>query len=203
MRNYGRRLGRSFYARDPVTLARDLLGRILLYESPQGLVGGRIVETEAYTGETDPASHAFRGRSARNAVMFDKPGLAYVYFSYGMHHCLNVTADRVGVAGAVLLRALEPVQGIEVMQQTGVNGPLERLLSGPGKICKAFGLSLKDNGRDLVEGPLRIASGREVPAAEVSVSPRIGISRAVTLPYRFFVSSSPSVSGPRRALKAG
>jgi DNA-3-methyladenine glycosylase len=135
--------------------------------------------------------------------MFGKPGVAYVYFSYGVHHCLNVTAERVGIAGAVLLRALEPVDGIELMQQTGVNGPVQRLLSGPGKICKAFGLSLEDNGRDLVEGPLWIASGREVPDVEVSVSPRIGISRAVTLPYRFFVTGSPSVSGSRKALKAG
>jgi DNA-3-methyladenine glycosylase len=135
--------------------------------------------------------------------MFGKPGLTYVYFSYGMHHCLNVTADRVGVAGAVLLRALEPLEGIEAMQRTGVNGPVERLLSGPGKICKAFGLSLKDNGRDLVDGPLWIASGRELEDEEVSVGPRVGISRAVNLPYRFFAKTSPSVSGPRKALGAG
>ena len=203
MAQYGRRLRRSFYARDPVTLARDLLGRILLYDAPQGLLAGRIVETEAYTGESDPASHAFRGRSARNAVMFGKPGFAYVYFSYGMHHCLNVTAERVGVAGAVLLRALEPLEGIELMQKRGVSGPVERLLSGPGKICKAFGLDLKDNGRDLVDGPLGIGAGSAIPDAQVAIGPRIGISRAVSLPYRFFVASSPSVSGHRRALEAG
>jgi DNA-3-methyladenine glycosylase len=199
---YGRRLPRSFYARDPVTLARDLLGRILLYETPHGLLAGRVVETEAYTGETDPASHAFRGRTARNAVMFGKPGVAYVYFSYGMHHCLNVTAGPIGVAGAVLLRALEPMEGIDLMKETGVSGPVERLLSGPGKICKAFGLDLRDNGRDLVSGALLIASGHAVPDQEVAAGPRVGISRAVSLPYRFFVVTSPSVSAHRRLTRA-
>ncbi len=110
------RLGREFFARDPVSLARDLLGRILFYRTPDGLLAGRIVETEAYTGGADPASHAFRGPTARNAVMFGPAGHAYVYFSYGMHHCLNVTAEGPGQPGAVLLRALEPLAGIELMR---------------------------------------------------------------------------------------
>src|ERR1700674_687943 len=110
------RLPRRFFARDPVVLARDLLGRVLFYRSPEGVLAGRIVETEAYTGEADPASHAFRGRTARNAVMFGTPGHAYVYFSYGVHYCLNVTADAPGVAGAVLLRALEPLVRMEMLR---------------------------------------------------------------------------------------
>jgi DNA-3-methyladenine glycosylase len=177
-----------------VVLARDLLGRILFYRTPDGLLAGRIVETEAYTGATDPASHAFRGRTARNAVMFGAAGHAYVYFTYGMHYCLNVTADRTGTAGAVLLRALEPLSGIDLMRSRGDQGPEPRLLSGPGKIGRAFGLTLQDNGRDFTRGPLGIAAGRPVADHQVRASPRIGISRAVTLPYRFAVIGSQSVS---------
>ena len=188
------RLARPFFVRDPVALARDLLGRILFYRTPDGLLAGRIVETEAYTGAADPASHAFRGRTARNTVMFGPAGHAYVYFSYGMHHCLNVTAGAQGTAGAVLLRALEPLAGVEVMRARGDHGPESRLLSGPGKIGRAFGLSLDDNGRDFTRGPLGLAAGAPIPDREVAISRRIGISRAVELPYRFAVASSRSVS---------
>lgn len=173
-----------------------MLGRILFYRTPEGLLAGRIVETEAYTGAADPASHAFRGRTARNAVMFGPAGHAYVYFTYGMHYCLNVTADRRGTAGAVLLRALEPLAGVEVMRSRGDHGPQARLLSGPGKIGRAYSLTLRDNGRDFTRGPLGIAAGTPVTDREVRVTPRIGISRAVELPYRFAVIGSPSVSGP-------
>src|SRR6202022_649256 len=181
------RLPRRFFARDPVVLARDLLGRVLLYKTPDGLLAGRIVETEAYRGEADPASHAYRGRTARNAVMFGPAGHAYVYFTYGMHHCLNVVADRPGRAGAVLLRALEPLAGVDLMRSRGDRGPESRLLSGPGKIGRAFGLTLQDNGRDFTRGPLGIAAGTPVTDRPVAVSRRIGISRAVELPYRFAV----------------
>jgi DNA-3-methyladenine glycosylase len=190
------RLTRSFYARAPVELARDLLGRILFYRTAEGLLAGRIVETEAYTGGTDPASHAYRGPTARNAVMFGPAGHAYVYFSYGMHYCLNVTAERPGKPGAVLLRALEPLAGVELMRARGDHGPEVRLLSGPGKIGRAFGLNLADNGRDLTRGPLGIAAGTTVGDAQVATSRRIGISRAVDLPYRFSVIGSRSVSVP-------
>ena len=188
------RLLREFFARDPVVLARDLLGRVLFYKTPEGLLAGRIVETEAYTGAADPASHAFRGPTVRNAVMFGPAGHAYVYFTYGMHYCLNVTAEAPGTAGAVLLRALEPLAGVEMMRARGDHGPESRLLSGPGKIGRAFGLSLDDNGRDFTRGPLGLAAGTAVPTREVAISRRIGISRAVDLPYRFAVVSSRSVS---------
>ena len=194
------RLKRAFFSRDPVLVARDLLGRILFYRTPDGLLAGRIVETEAYTGEADPASHAFRGRTARNAVMFGAAGHAYVYFSYGVHYCLNVTADAPGVAGAVLLRALEPLAGIESMRRRGDHGPEVRVLSGPGKIGRGFGLTLKDNGRDFTRGPLGLAAGMPVQDREVAITRRIGISRAVELPYRFVVIGSRSVSGRARIL---
>ncbi|HET9848054.1 MAG TPA: DNA-3-methyladenine glycosylase [Candidatus Dormibacteraeota bacterium] len=196
-------MSRSFFARKPVTLARDLLGRILFYRTPQGLIAGRIVETEAYTGEADAASHAFRGRTARNAVMFGPAGHAYVYFSYGVHYCLNVVADQPGKAGAVLLRALEPRSGIAIIRARGDQGPEHRLLSGPGKIGRAFGLTLADNGRDLTRGPLGIAAGTPVPDREVAISTRIGISRAVDFPYRFAVVGSRSVSGRVSTVSSG
>ncbi len=177
-----------------MVLARDLLGRTLFYRTPEGLLAGRIVETEAYRGQADPASHAFRGRTARNVVMFGPAGHAYVYFSYGMHHCLNVTAQVRGSAGAVLLRALEPLAGIEIMRARGDHGPESRLLSGPGKIGRAFGLTLDDNGRDFTRGPLGMAAGSRVADREVAASRRIGISHAVDLPYRFAVIGSRSVS---------
>jgi DNA-3-methyladenine glycosylase len=182
-----------------VALARDLLGRVLFYRTPEGLLAGRIVETEAYTGDTDAASHAFRGRTARNAVMFGPAGYAYVYFTYGMHYCLNVTAEVPGTAGAVLLRALEPLSGVEIMRARGDRGPEARLLSGPGKIGRAFGLTLEDNGRDFTRGPLGIAAGSPVLDRDVARSRRIGISRAVDLPYRFTVVGSRSVSGAKGA----
>jgi DNA-3-methyladenine glycosylase len=188
------RLVRPFFARDPVTLARDLLGRVLFYRTTEGLLAGRIVETEAYTGGDDPASHAFRGRTTRNAVMFGPAGHAYVYFTYGMHYCLNVTAEASGTAGAVLLRALEPLAGDEIMRARGDRGPARRLLSGPGKIGRAFGLTLADNGRDFTRGPLGLAAGSPVADREVGVSRRIGITRAVDRPYRFVVIGNPSVS---------
>jgi DNA-3-methyladenine glycosylase len=180
-----------------VVLARDLLGRILFYKTAEGLLAGRIVETEAYRGAADPASHAFRGRTARNAVMFGPAGHAYVYFTYGMHYCLNVTAAASGTAGAVLLRAAEPLAGVEIMRDRGDRGPEIRLLSGPGKIGRAFGLTLEDNGRDFTRGPLGLAAGSPVRDPEVAISRRIGISRAVDLPYRFAVIGSRSVSGRR------
>jgi DNA-3-methyladenine glycosylase len=179
-------------------VARDLLGRILFYRSPGGLLAGRIVETEAYAGEADPASHAYRGRTARNAVMFGRAGMSYVYFSYGMHHCLNVTADAHGRAGAVLLRALEPLTGQGLMRERGDNGPEARLLSGPGKIGRAFGLTLADNGRDLTRGPFGIAAGSSVDDEAVETTPRIGITKGADSLYRFAVRGNRSVSGPGR-----
>jgi DNA-3-methyladenine glycosylase len=164
------------------------------------LIAGRIVETEAYTGTSDPASHAYRGRTARNAVMFGPAGFAYVYFTYGMHHCLNVTADIPGRAGAVLLRALEPLAGLAVFRSRGDAGPEWRLLSGPGKIGRAFGLTLVDNGRDLTSGPLGIAAGSPVSPAQVAVARRVGITRGLEKPYRFAVTGSRSVSGPSLSL---
>src|SRR3989442_6183331 len=192
------RLRRAFYAHDRVTRARDLLGRILFFDSPKGLLSGRIVETEAYTGAADPASHAYRGATPRNMVMFGPAGYAYVYFTYGMHHCLNVVAGRRGTAGAVLLRSLEPLGGLAVMQDHGVRGGDERLCSGPGKICKALGLTLPHNGVDLTRGPLGIAGRQPIDDRLGGVGTPIGVGRAADVPNRFTIPGSGSPSGARR-----
>src|SRR5260370_4291458 len=152
-------------------------------------------ESEAESGEDGEGSHAFRGRTTRNAVMFGAAGHAYVYFTYGRHYCLNGTADVSGAAGAVLLRALEPLAGVEIMRARGDHGPEIRVLSGPGKIGRAFGLTLEDNGRDFTRGPLGLAAGSPVPDREVATSRRIGISRAVYRAYPFSVIGRRAVSG--------
>src|SRR5256714_11196263 len=165
------RLLRESFARDPVVLARDLLGRVLFYKTPEGLLAGRIVETEAYTGAADPASHAFRGLTARNAVMFGPAGHAYVYFTYGMHYCLNVTAEAPGTAGAVLLRALEPLAGVEMMRARGDHGPEHRLLSGPRQIGPALRPSLHGHRPRFTPRPLGLAAGTAVPGRRVGSTP--------------------------------
>jgi DNA-3-methyladenine glycosylase len=159
---------------------------------------GRIVETEAYQ-EDDPASHSFRGLTSRTEVMFGPPGRLYVYFTYGMHFCMNVVTGRDGEGSAVLLRAAEPLSGLEAMSaRRGVEDPL-RLCSGPARLAEAFGVGRDQNGLDLVEGgAMWLAAGRRVPDGRVSSGPRIGIRRAADVPWRFFDATSPFVSPGRR-----
>ncbi len=156
---------------------------------------GRIVEVEAYLGPRDPASHAYR-RTPRSDVMWDRPGTAYVYFIYGAHACVNVVTEAEGRAGAVLLRALEPVEGLALMRRRRGTDEIRLLASGPGRLTQALGITLGDNRADLVEGPLYIARGAR-PAA-VARTPRIGISRATERPWRFVVRGSTSLSRPVR-----
>ena len=188
-------LGPEFFARDTVTVARDVLGKLLVREVGGVRLWGRLVEVEAYLGPDDLAAHSVGGRrTPRTEAMYGPPGRAYVYLTYGMHHCLNVTAERPGAAGAVLLRALEPLAGIDIMRAQGDHGPEPRLLSGPGKIGRAFRLTLEDNGRDFTRGSLGISAGTLIPDGQVAISRRIGISRAMDFPYRFAVVGSRSVS---------
>ncbi|MDQ4005508.1 MAG: DNA-3-methyladenine glycosylase [Actinomycetota bacterium] len=186
-----RPLPRRFYVRDSIELARDLLGRLLVREAGGVRMVGRIVEAEAYRPD-DPASHSFRGPTKRNATMFGGPGLAYVYISYGMHNCLNVTA---GGGAAVLLRALEPITGLEEMARRRGVADRRLLCAGPGRLCEALGVSLADDGSDLVtRGGMWIAAGS--PAESVAVSRRIGITTAVEQPWRFLEADSRFVSRP-------
>jgi DNA-3-methyladenine glycosylase len=178
-------LSRRFYAREALVVAPLLLGRTLVHETAEGTAAGRIVEVEAYCGPRDPASHAYRGPTRRNAVMFGPPGHLYVYFTYGMHCCANVVCEEEGSPGAILLRAVEPTRGLELMaERRGTAGP-KALARGPGRLAQAFGIDLTCNGVDLVDGPVWIG-GRQVLARPIAASPRIGIRVATTEPWRFY-----------------
>lgn len=187
-------LPRSFYARDARQVAPALLNKILLCADGRS---GRIVETEAYRGEGDPASHSHRGRTARNAVMFGEPGLLYVYFTYGMHWCANAVCGRAGVGEAVLLRALEPLQGLAQMQAARPKARHARdLCSGPAKLCQALGIDSAMNGADLVSGAagVMIVDDGTPPPDQPGTSARVGITRATELPWRWFVPGSQHLS---------
>ena len=160
---------------------------MLVYDGPDGRRAARLVEVEAYLGHRDPASHAFRGPTPRTTVMFGRPGVAYVYFSYGSHHCMNVVAHVPGVAGAVLLRGAEPLVGV---------GDDARALAGPGRLGRAFGLAASQTGMDLVRSSLHLRAGEPVPAREVERSARIGIAESVTQQkhWRFVVRGSRGVT---------
>lgn len=188
-----RLLKHKFYARGAVEVARDLLGCILVHEPADRLrTAGRIVETEAYLSQADPACHAARGLTPRNRIMFGPPGKAYIYFTYGMHYCFNVVTAAEGVAEAVLIRALEPLEGLEVMRERRGRQELKDLCSGPAKLVQALGLSKTENGADLVDGPIKIYSdGKRLDPAEITAAERIGISAGQDLLLRFFPTGSP------------
>lgn len=199
MPNSGDRLGSSFFARPTNEVARALLGQIVVSDAPEGLTAGRIVETEAYLGTDDPASHAARLKKGRVEVMWGESGIAYVYRSYGIHAMLNVVAERKGETGAVLIRALEPLAGIELMRQRREVEDDRQLCSGPGKLCQALGVGLDMHGADLVTSEaLWIASGES--AISISTSGRIGISRGQEHPWRYWITGNPHVSAHRRGL---
>lgn len=193
-------LPRAFYDRDTVQVARDLLGALLVREYEGHLLVGRIVETEAYVGPDDQASHASVGRTERNAVMFGPPGHAYVYVIYGMHHCLNAVTEREGFPAAVLIRALEPVQGIEIMRKLRGHRPDVELTNGPGKLCQALAIDLSLYGHDLCAGTgLWIAGNELKPGEAIVAGPRVGVRgdrRARTIPWRFAIRGNPYVSRP-------
>jgi DNA-3-methyladenine glycosylase len=181
---------------------RQLLGRLLVVDGPEGLAAVRLVEVEAYAGGDDPASHAYRGRTARTAVMFGPPGHLYVYFTYGMHWCLNVVCAPEGTASAVLLRAGQPVLGDELMARRRPGSRERDLTRGPARLAQALGLDGRATGANLMDGgEVRLAAGWPVPDEAVAWSPRIGITRAADRPWRAFDATSPwvSASRPRRA----
>jgi DNA-3-methyladenine glycosylase len=192
-----RRLGHAFFARPTLVVARDLLGAELHSRLPEGETTGRIVETEAYLGADDLASHAARLKQGRVRSMYGMPGIAYVYRSYGMHAMLNVVTEGNGTAGAVLIRALEPLSGLQLMAARRGTANERLLCSGPGRLCQAMGVRLDRHGTDLTESDeLFIVAGERPPS--ISASGRIGISRAREAPWRLFVTDSPFVSAHRR-----
>lgn len=191
----------AFYARPTLEVARGLIGKTLHRRTAEGVTAGIIVETEAYVAAIDPSAHGFRGKTARNAAMFGPPGHAYVYFTYGMHCCLNVVTEEEHVAAAVLLRALQPTAGLDLMRARRGERITDRdLARGPGRLCAAMALNLTDNGTDLSDNALWITETPEFSQdAPVVATPRIGISQAADWPWRFMVVGSPWVSGRKVA----
>ena len=185
-------LEEPFYARDPVTVARALLGKVLR----NGETAGRIVEVEAYLGLEDLAAHASRGVTDRTRVLFGPPGRAYVYLIYGMYECLNLVAERAGEPGCVLIRALEPIEGIDLMfQRRPAARRVEDLCSGPGKLTLAMGITRKHNGVNVTApGTLTVREPRTAAAFDIVTTPRIGITQCADWPLRFYISGNPFVS---------
>ena len=191
------RLPRSFYNRSTEIVARELIGKYVVLNASEDLKAARIVEVEAYIGEEDPACHAACGPTNRNSLMYGKPGVAYIYFIYGMYHCLNFVTERNGFPAAILLRAAEPVEGVESMRHTTRHEPDHRILSGPGKFCRAFGLTLAQNGLDLTGNELYLESRNE-PKPRIAQSKRIGIRNGADMMWRFYDANSVSVSHRNR-----
>jgi DNA-3-methyladenine glycosylase len=188
---FGRILPRSFYARSTVEVARGLLGKVLVH----GASAGIIVETEAYLGGADLAAHSARGLSQRTRVIFGPPGHAYVYLVYGMYECFNLVAEPDGQPGCVLIRALQPVSGLELMRaRRGAPRKPEQLANGPGKLTLALGITRAHNGADVTRGPLVVRQGNAAGRIEIVVTPRIGITQSPELPLRFLIAGNSFVS---------
>jgi DNA-3-methyladenine glycosylase len=196
----GRPLSREFFDRPAEEVAPELLGRLLERSSPDGTVTLRITEVEAYAGERDPASHAYRGRTPRNAVMFGRPGHAYVYFTYGMHFCVNLVCLGEGTAAAVLLRAGEIESGRELARERRPRARDRDLARGPARLCQALAIGRELNGVDVCDphGVLRVLDGPADPAVAtpglIRVGPRTGVNGAKGVPWRFWLEGEPSVS---------
>jgi len=200
-----RRLARSFFARPTLTVARDLIGMVLVHRAPDGLAAGRIVEVEAYIGEDDPACHAAPGPTTRNAPLYGPPGVAYVYLNYGLHYLMNVVTERRGFPAAVLIRALEPLEGLALMRRRRSRARWRKgkapvsdheLCRGPGNLCRAMGITLADNTRSLTRRPLTIQD-RGIDAGEIVWDSRIGIRVGTEHQWRATVKNHRSVSGRR------
>jgi DNA-3-methyladenine glycosylase len=196
-----KRLPRKFYARPVLVVAKELLGKLLVRRISDGRIVARIVEVEAYGGSDDPASHAYKGITERNRVMFGKPGFAYVYFIYGNHFCLNVKAETEGVPGAVLVRAVEVIEGIEPARRNRGTHSLKDLSNGPGKLTKALRISKLENGLDLVKSKeLYLCDSGKNNRWEISTSARVGIKEGVDNLWRFHIKNKKVISRARAGI---
>jgi DNA-3-methyladenine glycosylase len=200
-----KKLPRSFYLRPTLTVAKELLGKYLIRKIGDRTLVGKIVEVEAYLGENDPASHAYRGKTKRNEVMFLKGGHLYVYFTYGMHFCSNIVTEDEGKGRAVLLRAIEPIEGIDKMKKnrkikiTGTTNPedkksIKELANGPAKLCQAFELARKENGTDLLGNEIYISDGGAEINSTIITTTRIGITTGVEKKWRYYIKGNSFVS---------
>jgi DNA-3-methyladenine glycosylase len=198
-------LSRSFYLRPTLQVAQELLGKYFIRRTGKNLLMGKIVEVEAYRSN-DPASHSFRGKTNRNSMMFCEGGHLYVYFTYGMHFCANIVTSRKGIGEAVLIRAVEPIVGIEMMKINRYSSnkslnlkslnrkSLINLTNGPAKFCQAFGIARQENGLDLLDSEISITDGERIPSKLIKRSSRIGIQQGVEKRWRFFIAGNPWVS---------
>lgn len=196
-----RKLNRDFYKRELITVARELLGKILVKKRDNGsLLAGRIVEVEAYDGSIDEAAHTFRGKTPRNEVMFREGGYLYVYFTYGMYFCCNVVTGMENEGKAVLIRAIEPIEGTKEMalnrfQKDFFNDrELCNLTNGPGKLCMALGITKVYNGTDLSGDEIYLMDNNKIPEMNIVAARRIGITKSIDLPWRFYIKNNPFVS---------
>jgi len=195
-------LGQRFFNRPTVELAKALLGKYLAF----GGLRGKIVETEAYLYKDDPGCHASRGKTQRNTPMFGPAGRTYVYFIYGMYHCLNIVSGKEGEGEAVLIRALEPIEGIELMQKRRKTEKIETLCNGPGKLTQAFGITKKQNNLSLIDGgddDLRILNGEKIQETEIVTATRVGLAKGQgdELMLRFYIKGNRFVSKPQKQCK--
>ena len=192
-------LPRRFYNRPTLDVARDLIGKVLVHETRAGLASGVIVEAEAYIGESDPACHAAPGPTKRNAPLYGPPGVAYVYLNYGIHYLVNAVTEREGRPAAILIRALEPKDGVALMRRRRGKGPesdVNDLCRGPGNLTRALGITLEENRLDLADSALRVEDHR-LPKRPVTWSRRIGINVGVEQEWRVTAADSPALSGRR------
>jgi DNA-3-methyladenine glycosylase len=195
----GRILRRSFFDRPAAVVAPDLLGCVIEHETTEGLVAVRLTEVEAYQGDLDPGSHAYRGRTPRNSIMFGEPGYVYVYFTYGMHFCMNLVCEGVGTAAAVLLRAGEVVEGVPLASRRRGSPPRD-LARGPARLAVALAVGRAEYGLDACDpaGALRVRSPDRRIRGRVLTGPRVGLSAGAEIPWRFWLDGEPTVS-PYRA----
>lgn len=190
----------KFYKRNVIIVAKELLGKIIAVNKKGKILSGRIVEVEAYDGSIDQAAHTYIGKTKRNEVMFESGGLLYVYFTYGMYYCSNVVTGKENERTAVLLRALEPIEGIDTMAFNRF-GKIEisekqklNLTNGPGKLCMALGIDKSQNGISLIGDEIYILKNKKIPEEKIAVTTRIGISKSKELPWRFYIKDNPYIS---------
>jgi DNA-3-methyladenine glycosylase len=186
-------------SRPSLEVAPELLGAVLRHRTDEGVVAVRLTEVEAYAGADDPGSHGYRGRTPRNEVMFGPAGHLYVYFTYGMHHCCNVVAGTPGTASALLLRAGEVVEGVELARRRRIRSSDRDLARGPARLCQALGIDRANNGADLSRGDLTLTLGRRPTPDQVATGPRVGLREAADHPWRFWLKGEPTVSAYRPA----
>ena len=195
-----KKLKKSFYQRELLIIARELLGKVLVKSSIKEILAGKIVEVEAYHGDIDEAAHSYGGITKRNEIMFEAGGYLYVYFTYGAHHCCNVVTGKKDQGTAILIRAVEPFIGLERMIENRFGRKLKsdkeifNLTSGPGKVCQAFGIDRTHSGTDLTGKEIFILDGEKIKSKEIGISKRIGITRSVDLQWRFFIKNNPYLS---------